>query len=492
MASRLSEYALKEVYDSGLRGLPWKAFAQTTTLLGGRVPVLKDIMALDDAELIIKSLEPLDLYRAIKSQGVEDHLEVLPLMSEEQHIRIMDYEAWQGANLVPERAFSWLKLFREVSHEEFFGRFKSLDEEYQLALLSKFITVIEKEEHEKLGSADQDLYTVLPCNELYYRVISESPQTREFIEVLIQSGLIVDLPYTYSLMTHSSFIPPNEDEQKITQFRRARLEEDGFVDAVDARAIFVPLTPAEVELMRGRYTANSEQGSSVVLASPSEAQLLIDIVLDQLKLSEEHLQRLAHTVNTVAAAAGIAPDEIQSLDQVVLLVKSVLSLALDDLANGDSIKAAEVFKSEHPTHVLRYGFALAHAMRTDLSERLAATGMQGVEALPRLIRAGRLGEVMFRVEQYLMPVLGLDSVEYLKGAFNRFPMAPRPAESGALGEGAIRVVFEPVHSKVGLRAIAAQVEGILEDILALREKMMDESLDVNKVHTSQTGGLLIQ
>lgn len=481
MASRLSEYALKEVYDSGLRGLPWKTAGHTASLRKGGAPDLRQILASPDAEAVVQALEPLDLYRAIKTQGIEDLLDVLPLISVEQNVRLMDYEAWNGQDLVPEKAFGWLKLFREVSHEEFFGRFKTLDEEYQLALLNRFLSVIDIEAHDKLGSAEQDEYIHLPCNELLYKIDTDSPQTREFIDGLIQAGLMVDLPYTYSLITHASFMPPNEDELRVMQFRKARLEEDGFIDIADARAIFVPLSTAEAEQLRARYP--ELQSARRPLEGPmtkSDDRLLVDCALELIAVADDHVQRLAHCVNTVAAAAGVGPDELQSLDQVVLLVKSVLSLALDDLSGGDVQRAASVLNQEHPTQLLRYGFALAQAIRIDLSERLANSGMRGMEQLPRMVRSGRLGEVMLRLEQNLLTILGLDSVEYMKGVFNRFPMGAKRPSSAAEG-ASLRIVFEPVHSLAGLRRAAAQVEGILEEVLALREKMFEKALDYSKV-----------
>ncbi len=135
------------------------------------------------------------------------------------------------------------------------------------------------------------------------------------------------------------------------------------------------------------------------------------------------------------------------------------------------MRACSILSQEHPTLLVRYGFALAQAVRVDLSERLAATGMRGMEVLPRMVQTGRLGEVMFRIEQHLLPILGLDSVEYMKGVFNRFPMGARRDDGTSIG----KIQFEPVHSLSGLRAAAAQVEGILEQILMLREKMLDET-----------------
>ena len=479
MASRLSEEALKEVYDRGVRGLSWSAVAGDGDLLVDPID-FSAILEHEDADERVKALHPYALFCAIKMQGIEDLIEVLPLLSGEQVTRILDYEAWTGDRIEPLKAMTWLKLFKEVSNEQFFGRFKDLEEEYQLALLGSRIELIQIEDHEKLGSAEQDTYSNLPCGELFYRVVAVEPGFAEFVESLVQAGLETDLRYTYSLLTHVAFMPPAEDEFRIAQFRRARLEEEGFADPVEAMTIFRPLSTVEVRdlaamvdgVRQDSLNQRVDPSEGLLATTEDESTDLLDRALQHgsARWTEATLDEvsrgLAHFANRLAAAVGIQPDEIKMLSQVVTLSRATLSLGLDSLATGDVEMAGRVIGRVHPELVFRHGLALVGELRRHVVEQLVATGMRGCEGAERLLQTGRLGELMYLFDKQILPILGLDVAETLKGIFNRFPMVVKHSVNGE------RLTLVPMSSMRMLKSARGEVDGIVEQILALRNRMM--------------------
>jgi hypothetical protein len=215
----LSEEAVIQSLDTGWQSLVWKSnFPLKSAPL---VPSV-DFKALLDAKDPVAAAESVprrDMYLALVSQGPEDALEVLPLLSQEQFVSIIDNEAWQDGRLSVYQAIRWLDLYRNISSEQLYRRFRELDEEYQVALLNPFIEMVDEETFEKLGQEDQDKFTAMPCNTLWWRVKDGDEKVQEFVQSLLQASISEDPAYIYSLLGMAAMLPPNEQEALIKQFR---------------------------------------------------------------------------------------------------------------------------------------------------------------------------------------------------------------------------------------------------------------------------------
>ena len=237
MASRLSEDSLKAVYDTGHQNLAIQMSPSLDLLTGPSVD-LEALLVAEDPTAAVQAVAPQALYQALVNKGPEDALEVLLHLSEEQLVRIFDYDCWNDGRLAPLKAFRWLTLFKEHGPEELAKRFRELDEEYQLALIGPFVKMYDEDEYEKLSQPEQDSLNRMPCGTLFYRVTSDDPRIEEFITGLFEAIMTGDINYAYAVLTHASFLPPNEQEELIARFRKARLEEDGFVAFEDSLAAF--------------------------------------------------------------------------------------------------------------------------------------------------------------------------------------------------------------------------------------------------------------
>ena len=156
MTSRFSQDSLIKAYDKGYRSFNWiSRLAKKHVDLVGDIDLNKIILD-KKAKDKVQAIEPIKFYRALMANGASDSLEVLQLASNEQVTRILDYDVWNEGRIVPRKAFNGYLYFSEISKKELFSRFKSLEEEYQLALLSPFIRVFEEEEYENLSDVEQD------------------------------------------------------------------------------------------------------------------------------------------------------------------------------------------------------------------------------------------------------------------------------------------------------------------------------------------------
>ena len=233
-----SDFSIKASYDTG-----WKFLSSSKPDINSHLITLdiNQILKIPNIKDFIASLPPQLIYHSIKLQGLSDSLEILPYLTKEQLIRILDYDVWYKDMLVPHRAFEWLRCFKYLGIHGIFTRYKALDEEYQIALLQKYIEIYSNEELEKLPENIKDEIKILPCNTLFYRIKTDNKDIQSFIEELIESGLATDIAYTYNLLLTAAMSPPHEAELLISQFRRARLEEDGFVTYEESLKAFLPI-----------------------------------------------------------------------------------------------------------------------------------------------------------------------------------------------------------------------------------------------------------
>ncbi len=458
MASRLSEDGLRAAYETGHQALIVKPEAALALIAPTEVD-LDALLNAEDPEVAVQAVPAHRLHSALRSRGIESAIDILPLLSTEQVTRMVDYEAWDGDALDPVHAFAWLALFKEIGPDEYATRFKSLEEELQLALVGPFVKLIEEDEFEKLGTGDQDEYRMLPSNDLYYKVRSEDPRIDEAIEGIVSSMLGVDINYCYALLAHAAAMPPAEQEAMAAQFRQARLEEDGFVTYAESLTTFVPLPPSELEGKRRKPLDAQALATTDLDHEPSFLVSAMRRGLEHWTAEEFEIvtQGFAFLANSLAAAAKIEPDDVHGMKRILAHAQSIAGLGLEELAGGDLNIAAEVLRNEHPKILFRAGLTELNVLQGETIEHLKSARVPGADAIERLWRLARPGAVLARLDHDVLPVLGFERTEVLKGLFNRFPV--RPVET-VFGDGPKRTVFSPIASRAGLHVFRAAVGGL--------------------------------
>ena len=143
MTSRLSEESVVQALDTGWQSLIWKSpFSHKSCELAPKVD-FTEILDAEDPAAAAQAVHRRDMYLALVSEGAEVALDILPLISAEQLVTIMDNEAWHDGKLVIHQAIRWLELYKDVGPEQLYVRFRQLDEEYQVAFLSPYIEMVD-------------------------------------------------------------------------------------------------------------------------------------------------------------------------------------------------------------------------------------------------------------------------------------------------------------------------------------------------------------
>ena len=460
MASRLSEESLRAVLDAGQQGLVIESEPASLAVPGDRVD-LDALLVAEDPEKAVQAVAPQSMYAALVAKGPEDCLDVLPLLSEEQVTRIFDYDVWDKDRLEPLKAVRWLSLFKEVGPEEMLRRFRDLDEEYQVGLLAPLVELFTDEEYEKMSQGEQDALHRLPCGTLFYRLKSADSRLDEFVEGLVEAALASDVAYAYSLLAHASYMPPNEQEALLGQFRRARLEEDGFVSYEESLAAF---RPVDLEQLRQRWAFALHRETAALAPAPEDdaRPFLRRVVEDEPGAwtpdeTETRQRGLAFLGNSLCAAAQIAPDDVGGMARVLTHAQSLLSLGLEWLASGDPRTGREILKKEHPQLLFRAGLTLVWRLADAVLQAFVRHGLPEAATMRQHLALDKRGLLELDVER-LTPLLGFERVELLKGLLTRFPV--RPAAVGEDEEGALRVTFRPIASVAELRDVATLLDAL--------------------------------
>jgi hypothetical protein len=401
------------------------------------------------------------MYLSLKLAPLEDLIEVLPHLSQEQWVAIFDRDAWHNLSLARESAFQWIELYREHGVEQMFTRYKSLDEEYQIALLSQHVEMVDEDAYESLGDEVQDTFIPLPCNTLWYRIIGFDDKTDNTVEGIIAGGLGHDLAYTYSLLQHATMLPPHEQEHLLQQFRTARLEEDGFSVNENVISIFKapPFRPSILDSIE--YSSLR----STSLSDKPHNSLLLTRVLDDLKknqsLTPEKLDNFAlemtHFLNQICAVSGIESHDVDSLRRIAISVQGIINVGLEDLSGGDELSARQIFLETSPKKLYTHGLSIVSYLRQLAIESLHTINPELAANVKVSINRLQFGKSQWDIETTLAGQIDLYLVEFLKGLFNRHPLVLQPKNEK---DGSTRASLKPLQTLTEV----LQVKGFIDTL----------------------------
>ena len=475
------------------------------------------------ATKIVQACTTQQLLAAVAKRGVADSLELLELTSKAQFTRLLDYVAWRQGRLDSKSMFGWLAAYKEIERSQYFERFADLEEEYQLAALGAAINLVDQDQYEALSSDDQDLWSALPCGTLYYSIKEQDQELRGAIEELITIGLEQDINYTYMLLAHAAFLPPNEAEADLQRFRRARLEEDGFVDREESLTSLLPLKGFEVQSLIGRYShlvpedqdavynrycnsiskpddKSKERGPLVFFIVCCDGLLKIELTglpllvsssyraadesmsnisdignshhadLKELLSPNQQIQQIqqtfTHLVNGLCTGLDIEPDDTAGQQQLMVQAEGLVSLGLETISQSNIKAAAHLISERHPKVLLRAALTLIEEVRRQVSDLFESLNHQVIPSITRHLATGRLASIRRSIDRHILDELGFERVEHLKALFETIPQA---VEEGSLSRDLGKFQNQNINCKArrsiaslaDLRMVRGQISAIL-------------------------------
>lgn len=440
--------SLLKSYDAGIRPFLRKSSSNfRSTLKKLMCPIdIKELSNRPDMPQIVPTLSSRDLYLAVKQNGVLESLEVLSHLSTEQWVRFCDYDTWHKDRLAPKEVLRWVSVYKHLSPEKMYERFRALDEEYQIATLSTYIRVYDSSEYESFDADRQDRLYRFPGEELFYEVISEDEEIQSGIEDLISIAMGEDMAYAMSVISHAGYAVPLESEHLLAQFRKARLEEDGFVAEDEAKEAFYPLKAYEILGLQNRCSMLIQSG--LVPSQETSDELFFTKVLQQVKgslsLKEQQrwMQSVMHLANCLAAAIDLETDDLSGLELLLEHCTGLLSIALEDLSQKDPLAACWIIQREHPKTLFRYGMTLIRSKQGELLHKMEATSPVSLEKLRSYWSLQKFSMIQDWFDKHVTS-FGYEQIEVLKAFFNRFPMVADIQQ----GYSSNKLFFRPVQSQ---------------------------------------------
>ncbi len=451
MDTRLSTESLPAIYHSGCSGLAFDRNAFDSQIFWERVDFHKILMSSDPAALL-SDISTQNLYYSLLERGPGECLEILAHINQEHFIRILDYDAWSQDDFLPQRVLYWVNLLRQMSPEQAFEKFRNLEEEYQLATLSPFIRIYDQEAYEKMTDVDQDRLQRLPGDALYYAIETQDEDIHNGIVGLLDAITACDMNYALSLIAHSAYMPQNESAQTAVQFRKARLEEDGFVSFEESLNCFVELDPV---LYKSQLKLKKSVDVNSFLITDKKDIYFIDQVLSYQNNSMQ--EGFASLANALCTASEIEITDLDSLKFVFTNAKALCSLGLEFLSDGDLDFASRILLEKYPKDMFRVGLGLVRNHQRDLIRIMKDLSLPDRERFQKYFVQQHYALMLDWVDKTLFDKMGFEFCETLKGVFNRFPQRPEEV----LGEdGLPRVRFYPIASMRELKIFKDICEGL--------------------------------
>ena len=425
MENRISAESFTAIYDSGCQGLAFDRSAFDSAVFWDRVDFDK-ILSRKGAARVIAELSPQRLYYSLIEKGPAECLEVLPLITREQFQRILDYDVWKRDELVPQRVLYWVDLLRQVDPEKAYQQFCDIEEEYQLATLSPYLRIYAPDDYEKMTDADQDRLYRLPGDAFYYSIETEDEETRNGVAGLLDCVMSSDMNYMINLIAYSAFIPKNESAHMASQFRKARLEEDGFVSYEESLSCFAAIQEKEP------WASFEKSEETAVATLPRHHSHFLDDVLyygkekvwDQEQLASIN-QTLAHLANTLCTASQIEVDDISSLKFIFSNAKALCSLGLEYVSSGDVKMGAQVLSAHYPKEMFKTGLGLLLSCQKKIVDTMVELQIPEQEKFKKYFVNKNYALFLDSVDKYLLNDLGFEVCEIVKALFNRYPQYPK-------------------------------------------------------------------
>lgn len=434
-----------KLYDAGFHTVNWQLASTSATPSQSLSAIdLKALLDSPEAAQLIPTLPPQFLYLAIKEQRLESHHQLLAHVSIEQFTALLDFDVWSGDRVDTTKMSLWLAQVARLGPKELLRKFRDLEEEYQLAYVLGRVELYGEDDLDDIPEEIEQQLIAMPDQKIYYRVKNASDDEVEVVKSVIDAALIHHPEYAYSLLNHGAFMPPEETEHQLFQFRSARLEEHGFVSFSESLELLN--TKGLGHFYDHCQDSYGKDNGTAPAASTGLTPFLAQVTqaMYQNGLWQPHdifrwHQKLLFVVNGLSTANRVACYDLKGLKKTMMQVKGVLGLALDTLCHGDVTMALEVLKHENTKTLFRYGLAIVEPVQNALWASLNSHPSFDKEGKLASFRArGQTGVFLQKLEALAGGWFDFEDQKTLLGFFNKIPMVKI-----SIGD---KLSFEPIAS----------------------------------------------
>jgi hypothetical protein len=329
---------------------------------------LEDFLSQRKARQLVASMPYQDLFIVIKTIGLADCLDLLPLTSKAQKTGFFDLDCWRKDAFHVRSFMQWLAAFIQHGPEETVRMARAMDPELLSLFLKDKIRVYALE----LDEPPPDLELIFTPDNRFGIEITGETEGATMSRLLLDALFRFDPSLGYDLIDRVRWENRIALEEEAYQNKRRRLEEIGFVDYYEALDIYgqgdTPVLP------KGANYGQAEEGAVVVsttlpslfVASLAPGDYLREALqgVSDPREADRISQSLAALANRVLSVHSVTPGDLEKVKPALEEIQDTLSLGLEHLTQGQKKLATEVLKHTEIQGLFKIGFSLLTVLRS--------------------------------------------------------------------------------------------------------------------------------
>lgn len=339
---------------------------------------VENFLTQPNARALVRASSYQDVFIVVKTVGLADSLELLPLTSKEQRCGFIDLDCWRKDSFHVRSFMEWLAAFMQCGPEETVRTARAVDPSVLAFLLKENIRVYALDPEEP----PIDLPLTLTPDRRFGIEILTNGEGATMSRLLLDAVFRFDPSLGYDLVDRVLWENSVSLEEEAYLNKRRRLEEIGFVDYYEAldiygetRGTFSPLTLHPRTEETEEKVASSKTLPALFVASLTPSDYLREALLS---ISEEsEVDRIRHSMaalaNRILSVHSVTPGDLEKVRPALEEMHDTLGLGLEYLTQGEEPKGSTVLRRYELQAIFQAGFQLLLDLRT-WADRILSSG----------------------------------------------------------------------------------------------------------------------
>ncbi len=416
-----------------------EAFADRRSLAEGylvdeiNVNQLVDLQAED-----LEQLSPQDIFLNLPRLELEECSMILKRSSKEKFLRFVDYDVWRDDQFESELLLEWFDCLAidDTHGHHVYEKFAGLDEEYQILFIKDYFSAIDFELYENLDPKTQDKFIPFPGHQIFYSIHAHSADEAEKVQKIFELLVGNNMAYMMNLLLNAHSNLRNEVELQLSQFRHARIQEDGFVTNEEAFETMIPHRSLHRKICQSRdlhkkTSADAKFSTDIEINLKNTEASFLKQALELLNVSEHEtslslLSQFYHLSNAVCSALNISPEQREMTKNVVHHVEGMIHIGLELLTDQNIEQAVQALKSTHLKVIFKLGLAEVEYRQLYLIDAICALdqSLEGQkQKLVSLLKGSKHQGLYNAIEEIISADrFGLSLQQSILSFFYQFPL----------------------------------------------------------------------
>ncbi len=323
-----------------------------------------------DLPVLVRTLAAQELYLLVSELGYDDALDLIRHARPGQIELMLDLDTWKGDQFDATKGLEWLGRMLELGEERVLKLGRALELEFWALMLASQLTVVQGLEAFDPDLEPPSLDKLAGIYEVEYRTEDAAKIVGRLLTILYSQDCERYLAIMETIRSEMGMIL----EEECFQFRTGRLLDLGFEDRSSALSVYSYVAPDSFSSTSQRSAAALDligfQGGLPLALGTAEA-LLAEVLA--MGLSADTRYRLTLLLNRVMSADGVDIPELSQVRESMTATYRYLNLSLEHLAQGDALRAHELFESSDLQQLFRLGLSLTLDLRKRAMDLRAST-----------------------------------------------------------------------------------------------------------------------